>query len=401
VTFCTFSAVQIPGVAMRRVRSHPRLAILGAALALLVALLGFGAMSSASAATFTLNSLDATVGSGGAVTVSTSVTSASTVTAAYYGVCVRSSSGANLDYPKRTNVVFTAGAAQGFAATKTFAVGTYSYFACLYSGGWVNVGAAKSFTVGSTPPPTTSSSPPPTSTSSSPPPTSTSSSPPPTGTGTGPHGPAGNWVQTFDDEFNGTAVDTTKWAKNWYGEGGKMNNVGTYAADVTESGGSLNLALPDSTHGALVHTDIPGGYRLPVGSCVEAEVNFPGSGSTIYNWPAWWASSAAADGWPSSGEHDIAEGLGPLTINYHSPSGAHNFGAVAGTWAGAYHDYTLCRNAGSADVYWDGVLRKHYTTDDNGKPEILILNVGVGNTHVYGAAATVHVNYVRAFKPGP
>jgi hypothetical protein len=65
-----------------------------------------------------------------------------------------------------------------------------------------------------------------------------------------------------------------------------MNGVGTYAADVSVAGGSLALALPDSTHGALVHTDITGGYRLPVGSCVEARVLFPGSGTTIYNWPA-------------------------------------------------------------------------------------------------------------------
>jgi hypothetical protein len=58
------------------------------------------------------------------------------------------------------------------------------------------------------------------------------------------------------------------------------------------------------------------------------------------------------------------------------------------------------RNAGSADVYWDGVqASSHYTTDDNGKPEILILNVGVGNTHVYGPGGTVYVDYVRAWKP--
>jgi hypothetical protein len=350
---------------------------LASVLTLLVStLLAVGALS-ASAATFTLNSLSASVDSAGNVTASTSVTASSTVTASYYGVCVRSARGANLDYGKRTNVVFSAGVPQPFSATKQFAAGTYTYFACLQtSGTWVNVGASKQFTVGSTPTPTPT---------------------PPPPSGNGPTGVSGTFTQTFDDEFSGTAVDTTKWQAHWYNEGGTMNGVGTYAANAAVANGALSLTLASANSGALVHTDIAGGYRLPVGSCAEARILFPGSGSTIYNWPAWWASSAAADGWPSSGEHDIAEGLGTLTINYHSPSGAHNMGTVPGTWAGAFHIYTLCRNAGSADVYWDGVLRQHYTTDDNGKPEILILNVGRGGSAAYGAAGAVQVDYVRAW----
>jgi len=36
----------------------------------------------------------------------------------------------------------------------------------------------------------------------------------------GPSGPSGSWTNTFDEEFNGTALDTSKWMPNWYGEGG-------------------------------------------------------------------------------------------------------------------------------------------------------------------------------------
>ncbi len=210
-------------------------------------------------------------------------------------------------------------------------------------------------------------------------------------------GPAGNWTKVFGDEFNGTALDTTKWSPNWYGEGGTMNKVGTYAANVSESNGNLNLTLASSTSGALVHTNYATGrYQLPIGGYVEASVYFPGStSSNCSNWPAWWASGPS---WPAAGEHDIAEVLrGQLTVNYHSSSGPHNQGAVAGTWCGAYHTYGLQRLASSANVYWDGVLVKSYATDDNGTGEELILNVGNGGVNqVYGTASQVKVDWVRA-----
>jgi hypothetical protein len=179
-----------------------------------------------------------------------------------------------------------------------------------------------------------------------------------------------------------------------------MNNVGTYAANVAVSGGNLLLTLASSTSGALVHTGYgTGRYQLPVGGYTEARVYFPGdSARPIYNWPAWWASGPS---WPAAGEHDIAEGLsGNLTVNYHSPSGAHNQGTIAGTWQNAFHVYGLHRKATSADVYWDGRLVKSYPTDDNGGGEELILNAGASGsaTAQTGTAGTVKVDYVRAWR---
>jgi len=218
-------------------------------------------------------------------------------------------------------------------------------------------------------------------------------------TTTTPQGPAGTWALAFNDEFDGASLDTSKWAPNWYREGGEMNDVGTFASNVQVANGELRLTLASSSSGALVHTDINGGYRLPVGSYLEARIAFPGSGTTIYNWPAFWASAAEEDGYPSSGEHDIAEGLGRMTVNYHSPSGAHNQGTVAGEWSNTFHTYGLYRGAGFADVYWDGVQVRHYPTDDSGRPEIVILNVGDGHTAQYGDGSTVRVDYVRAWRP--
>ncbi|MBL8103441.1 MAG: carboxypeptidase regulatory-like domain-containing protein, partial [Anaerolineales bacterium] len=58
------------------------------------------------------------------------------------------------------------------------------------------------------------------------------------------------------------------------------------------------------------------------------------------------------------------------------------------------------RQANKADVYWDGKLVKSYTTDDNGKGEDLILNIGAGSYPMYGAAGAMQVDYVRVWKGG-
>jgi hypothetical protein len=217
-----------------------------------------------------------------------------------------------------------------------------------------------------------------------------------------PDGASGNWAMAFDDEFNGTSVNTSKWA---IGNGGSVNAVTTSSSDVSESGGDLNLELSNSSTGAVVCSggtntpcggSTPEGYALPVGGFAEARIWFPGSGSSIDNWPAWWVSGAD---WPAAGEADIAEGLGDLTVNYHSPSGSHNQGAVSGTWSSGWHVYGIWRHATSDDVYWDGKLVKSFPTDDNGQPEALILNVGSGSNAVFGAASDVKVDYVRVWKP--
>lgn len=211
-------------------------------------------------------------------------------------------------------------------------------------------------------------------------------------------GAAGWGAPTFSDDFDGTSLDTSKWESTWFGEGTRMNNVGTYAKNVSVAGGEVRLQLSSNSEGALIHTGYKAGhYQFPVGSYVEARIYFPGNGSEIYNWPAWWANST--ENYPSSGEHDIAEGLGQLTVNYHSPTGTYNQGAVPGIWSNAFHTYGVHRQANKADVYWDGQLVKSYATSDDGRPQDLILNVGTGGgSTVLGQAGAIRVDYVRAWK---
>lgn len=219
-----------------------------------------------------------------------------------------------------------------------------------------------------------------------------------------PLGVAGNWTLAFRDEFDGPALDTTKWSPSWFG-GGTMNKVATPASNVSIVDGKLLLKLSDYSNGALVNTNpsdkAKPGFTMTTGY-VEAKILFPGTGwatgtDGCYNWPAFWTDGQS---WPTNGENDIAEVLsGKMTVNYHSGSGSHNQGVVPGAWCGAYHVYGMHRMANSVDVYFDGVKVKSYPTDDGNAPQYIILNVGRSGTNpVYGDASTVKVEYVRAWK---
>lgn len=205
-----------------------------------------------------------------------------------------------------------------------------------------------------------------------------------------PTGVSGNWTMVFDDEFNGTSINTSAWSTHdgWTNQ----NNVTDHATNVTENGGDAILTLASKTSGAALESTVA---TLGVGEYAEARIDFAGNGTSIYNWPAWWASGPS---WPAAGENDIAEGLGTLTVNYHSPTGAHNQGTVPGTWAGGFHTYGIYRTATKSYVYWDGKLVKSYATNDDEKPESLILTMGAGNTLSYGASGRMLVDYVRVWK---
>lgn len=220
-------------------------------------------------------------------------------------------------------------------------------------------------------------------------------------TGTAPLGVPGNWTMAFDDEFNGTGLDSTKWSNCWFSSNcGTMNKVSTNPGNVAVAGGNLVLSLSSSTSGSLVSTNPKGGattgYQFGTGY-VEARIKFPGDGTNLYNWPAFWTTGQT---WPTNGENDIAEVLsGKMTVNYHSTSGAHNQGTVPGNWGNSFHTYGLHRTATSSDVYFDGVKVKSYPTDDGGAPQYIVLNVGASSTApAYGAASQVQVDYVRAWQ---
>jgi hypothetical protein len=206
-----------------------------------------------------------------------------------------------------------------------------------------------------------------------------------------PVGIAGQWRVVFDDEFNGTSLNTTVW--NPHSGWTNQNHVTDHLSNITIAGGDATFKLASPTSGAEIGTN---DFSLRVGEYAEARIKFAGTGQTIYNWPAWWVSGP---NWPAAGENDIAEGLGSLTINYHSPLGGLETGTVPGIWAQGFHTYGIYRGRFFSRVYWDGKLVRTYRTHDDGQPQMLLLTIGAANIIRTGAAGEMVVDYVRAWEP--
>ena len=58
------------------------------------------------------------------------------------------------------------------------------------------------------------------------------------------------WTLAFDDEFNGTSIDTTKW--DVFNGVHPNNGVTSAAADCSESGGYLHLDVPGNGTGCNI-----------------------------------------------------------------------------------------------------------------------------------------------------
>ncbi len=206
-----------------------------------------------------------------------------------------------------------------------------------------------------------------------------------------PVGIAGHWRLIFDDEFNGRSLNLSAWNphEGWTNQ----NDVTDHLSNISVQDGHAILRLASATSGAAIETTR---FSLRVGEYAEARIRFAGDGRTIFNWPAWWISGP---NWPAAGENDIAEGLGSLTVNYHSPAGAFETGTVNGTWSRRFHVYGIYRGRTFSRVYWDGRLVRTYATHDNGAPQNLILTMGASNILRFGAAGQMVVDYVRAWAP--
>lgn len=127
-----------------------------ATLAGVLATLGFSVP--ANAATFTQLALSATV-NGTSVTTTTKVSANPATQATYWGVCARDAANGNFDFNRISGTISTTGSTYT-SQPKTLASGTYRYWPCVLVGTtWYNVGAEKTFTVGTaTPTPTPSPS---------------------------------------------------------------------------------------------------------------------------------------------------------------------------------------------------------------------------------------------------
>ncbi len=222
---------------------------------------------------------------------------------------------------------------------------------------------------------------------------------------------SGSWKLTFDDEFNGTSINTNVWGTNWLGKAGAITKpvateeLGAYdPAMVSVSDGLLHLktlASPVTVNG--INYDYRGGLVQTSASFsqsygyFEARINLAGHNGKIDNWPAFWL---VGKNWPTDGELDVMEGLGgDAAYHFHSPSGGPG-SDVAGDFTG-WHVFGALWEAGKVSFYYDNKLVGAITSGITNAPQFLVLNMGVGAESIKSAPSEMQVDWVHAYSVDP
>ena len=234
----------------------------------------------------------------------------------------------------------------------------------------------------------------------------------------------------FADEFNGTAVDTTKWEVMVgdgcsYGLCGWGNNeLQSYqAANATVAGGLLTITAKKERIGSKNYTSarlrtLNRGGQWKNGR-FEARIK---TNATQGLWPAFWMLPATTVPWPASGEIDIQESTGQRamfnygTIHYGPSTTSHqqlSSGVYTqpGTWAEGFHTYAVEWTPNRIDWFINDVLYATATPSQMANPAdwtfenyayYLTLNLAVGGNlgGTVNAAAlpqSIQVDYVRVY----
>ena len=244
------------------------------------------------------------------------------------------------------------------------------------------------------------------------------------------------WVCSFDDEFNGTALDSTKWVPQTNFVSGTSAAYACYtssSSNINESGGSLNLtvrreAVPilcqDTAYGTSSYYSAGSVMTYHLFSQqygrFEARIKtqattVPGLQETFWLWPDDRYDTSGTY-WPASGEMDVAETYSQypnLMIPFLHYTWNDNGGPVPGVntaWncassRGTYHTYTLTWSSKTIEIDVDGLPCLINNSGDPAfqKRYIIALSalLGTGANALQAGTplpATTNVDYVRVWK---
>jgi len=215
-----------------------------------------------------------------------------------------------------------------------------------------------------------------------------------------------SWKLTFDDEFNGTGVDWTKWqdgGRNW-GSGGNGEEQAYLPGKCSVSHGLLQIRAD---------TTPANGKRYS--SCMLNTMDtfqqtygyfeFRGKISRGRGfWPAFWLYESANGGAP---EIDVMENLGHDTttyyMTYHSDAGQQEQAYHGIDLAAAFHTYAVKWVPGSITFYLDNLPQFTATNDVYTRSMFILVNLAVGGKWPGSPNASTRfpglfdVEYVRAY----
>jgi beta-glucanase (GH16 family) len=235
--------------------------------------------------------------------------------------------------------------------------------------------------------------------------------------------PAGGWTLAWADEFNGTALDTSKWNIEVNGNGGGNNELQYYTArqeNIRVTGGELVIeARREAYNGkqftsGRITTQNKASWQY---GKMEARMKIPTGKGT---WPAFWmlGNSISTVGWPASGEIDIMEHVNSEafthgTIHWSNQNNAYsNYGGPSGNLDfSQYHVYAVEWDASAIRWYVDGnkfhevnIAGGVNGTSEFHAPYFLLFNLAVGgNWPGSPDGSTVfpnrmNVDYVRVYR---
>jgi beta-glucanase (GH16 family) len=225
-----------------------------------------------------------------------------------------------------------------------------------------------------------------------------------------PYQRSGEWLLVFQDEFDGSFLDSSKWQPNWLGSDGKaitkpvnVEEVSCYdPAQVSVREGELQLKAEVRQCGrwsyasGLVETDRRFNFNS---GYIEAKIQMPNG---VGLWPAFWTTGQEN---PVNGEIDIVEASGTDFGRYHyhyecgkircSPGGETAVLGATNEW----HIYAVERGADVISWYYDG--RKVYEQREGlvSSPHYIVLNLGLRrNSNSFSLPAIMRVDYVRVWR---
>lgn len=222
----------------------------------------------------------------------------------------------------------------------------------------------------------------------------------------------------WSDDFNGTAVDTSKWVFETGGGGWGNNELEYYQSkNATVSNGNLVITAKKESVGGEPYTSTrmttQDKFSQTYGR-IEARMKLPlGQGM----WPAFWMLGANINtvSWPQCGELDIMEHINSTNTIYGTMhwnvNGHVQYGSTIESTPADYHVYAIEWDANEIRWYVDNLLfqtgnikNNINTTGAFHLPFFIIFNFALGgnfpNTAVDESLlpASMYVDYVKVYK---